>query len=161
MSIKVLDLKPWEVMKRWEEDRVKLAFREKNKRSWTLYPVADGLEPSWSWNLFDFSVVDESEPVTDWDKFNFEFFNQYGGIKVLSGGQITDGSAAQAHGFKLSASPRYPWFGKSRPVPGNVEVTVLSRCGQKHTGRADGTQWCYVSESRSNIIAFRITGLVL
>lgn len=104
-------------------------------------------------------------PVIDFTKFTFAFFAPYGGVLAThkSNGNfvVIAGSgwvAIQKSAITLRKSPLYPWVNGKCPVPGNVEVNITLRCGDKQTRRADALNWGRTSGGSRDIIAFQITG---
>jgi len=165
-SIKVIEgLKPWEVMKAFEEGKG-VAFAFKGGCDWSVNEC-----PTWNWVAMDYAVIDDSHPVIPWDEFDWEFFNQYGGLLVIYCGQerMRKHTNSDAAYDGLLASPFYPWFGGKQPVPDCVEVEIekvtinYSACNvatsisRKHeTMQAKDVVWDW-----RNIVAFRLTGNVL
>ncbi len=159
-------LKPWEVMKAYEEDGKRVAYRMIPNEEWHDAPT-----PVWDWRRKNYAIIDDTAPVIDWDGFNWEFFNQYGGVLIKPDDSGLPSPTSVNHalpvGFdvQLREAPFYPWFGGECPVPGNAEVEVVFMVLTRGiggvmrnyiTGRADAINW-----ADQNLIAFRLTGGVL
>jgi len=137
------NMKPWEVMKAFEEDGKRVAAR-------FLYEdiFLNASEPGWNWGTYEYAIIDE--PKIDWDGFNWVFFDQYGGKDSLVA-YDREGNEA------LLQSPFYPWFGSECPVPGNVEVEVCHNGAEPFTVPAKDVNWVCI---KNRFFAFRITGRV-
>ena len=151
-------LKPWEVMQQHDEEGKRVACRVMPRGSWELAEL-----PSWNWAAATYAIIDDTATVIDWEGFNWEFFNQYGGLPVFGNDSekaYTYGGHIKSATWELRESPFYPWLGGECPVPGNVEVEIVLRGGNRKTHSAESLYW--VNNGRPDeIIAFRLTGRVL
>ena len=165
--IRVIEgLEKWEVIKRASEGE-----------SWAYFDGLDWMKPSSQcesnlillMNRLDAAIIDTSTPEIDWSKFDWDFFNQYGGLCIVTAENIAYkiDEPPLSPLYDLSESPFYYWPGGECPVPDNVEVEVLLRNGRSHKDTACGwgDSWEDGAVNLSDdymldIIAFRITGII-
>ena len=159
MDIKIVEgLEPWEVMKRASEGEAVALWLPASKQ-WVDASVCGELK--WGDMV---AIIDTSTPEIDWDKFDWDFFNQYGGLPVLTpeSRETRKQSEHQDLWTNLRESPLYYWPGGEQPVPDGVEVDVVFRDGvtDDNLTRAGKVRWSHLG-SIGDIIAFKLTGRLL
>lgn len=167
MTIKIIEgMRPWEVMKAADEGN-RVAFRGRVMENGRPMPPSEWCEANtsalWDWKTYNYAIIDDSQPIIEWDKFDWEFFNQYGGLFVITekfGGVLAmDANFSNDNATALQESPFYYWPGGECPVPRDVEVeTIYNNAAGGRTEMksiAKDIHW-----DDCDIIAFRLTGNV-
>jgi len=163
-NIKVIEgLEPWEVMKRASEGEA-WAFKHQDnfwKESKGIKTLAGCIS-----NAYPVAIIDTTTPEIDFNdpKWNWDFFNQYGGLKVTMrearGGYFNSvASMPTAAGIhELRESPFYYWPGSDEgaPVPDNVEVECVYRDNILFANRGGSISWQHSEHESSDIIAFKL-----
>lgn len=162
MTIKVIEgMKPSDVVvkviegKRWAFD-----WDDGWEEGHTIQSLGKAIDDG-----IEVAIIDEEAmlpPTIEWDKFDWHFFNQYGGLKIDTDlGTLYTRRAEDCDRweyFHLDESPFYYWPGGECPVPGNVEVEIVYRDGDKLTSMPVFRWWH--KQTDGDIIAFRLTGKV-
>ena len=165
-DIKVIaGLEPWEVIKR-AGDGEQFAYRDYDDFDGNWKTPSGSTHLRWNMHKYEFAIIDTTTTSIDWDKVDWDFFNQYGGIPVLTPDirEIRRTSINQDLWNELRESPFYYWPGGAQPLPDNVEVEVIFRDDQQSIRRAGASEWARVfahDERLADIIAFKLTGRVL
>lgn len=176
--MKVIEgMKPSEVLKAVEDGETKLAWFNSVTEKWVEWegvtPTVEDVAQAIGCK-YKVGVIDDSKPAIDWDGFDWEFFRQYGGLRVNGEHRAQLFRIAYTDIFPdehvtVVESPFYPWFGGKQPVPDNMEVQIekvtanYSRSGaatsinrKREVLLAKDVVWDW-----RNVIAFRLTGKVL